>query len=73
MSHKHVSVRIHCIFTTKERHNVISDELQPRMWAFTAGIARNLGLEVIAVGGAANHVHVLFALPATLPLATAVQ
>jgi len=38
-----------------------------------AGIARNHEFEAIKVGGAEDHVHVLLLLPATIPLAKAVQ
>ena len=38
-----------------------------------AGIARNHGFEAIKVGGVEDHVHALLLLPATIPLAKAVQ
>jgi putative transposase len=73
MNHTRVSLRVHCIFTTKDRYDAIPDDLQPRMWEFIGGIARQLGMKAIAVGGTANHVHVLLLLPAAMPLSEAVQ
>jgi len=71
--HTRVSLRVHCIFSTKNRRPSIPDDLQPRAWAFIGGIARNLGITAIAVGGVADHVHILLLLPPTMPLAEAIQ
>jgi REP element-mobilizing transposase RayT len=64
---------IHCVFSTKERRNLIGEEMQPRLWSFLGGIARRNGFKAIAIGGIANHVHVLLSLPAAMPLAKAMQ
>ncbi|MGH9649398.1 MAG: transposase, partial [Terriglobales bacterium] len=73
MKHTRVSLRVHCIFSTKDRRPAIPETLQARTWAFIGGIARNLGMKAIAVGGMADHAHVLLLLPPTIPLAEAVQ
>jgi REP element-mobilizing transposase RayT len=73
MSHTYISDLIHCVFSTKERRNAIPVELQPRLWSFLGGIARKNGFKTIAIGGTANHIHILLSLPATMPLAKAVQ
>jgi REP element-mobilizing transposase RayT len=73
MSHTYVSSLIHCVFSTKNRRDLIAEEIQPQLWAFVGGIARRNGFKALIVGGIANHVHVLLSLPATLPLAKAMQ
>jgi len=73
MRHTHVSIRIHYVFSTKERRASIPEEIQPRLWAFIGGIARRIGMKAIAVGGMCDHVHILLLLPATMALAKAVQ
>lgn len=73
MSHTYCSNRIHVIFSTKEREKSLSDELQPKLWAYMAGIAHNQGFEAIVIGGIEDHVHALVILPPSLPLAKAVQ
>lgn len=73
MKHTRVSLRVHCIFGTKERQGSIPDDLQARLWAFIGGIARKLGAKAIAVGGVADHAHILLLLPPTMALADAVQ
>ena len=73
MSHTYTCELIHCVFSTKERRNLIGEEMQPRLWSFLGGIARRNGFKAIAIGGIANHVHVLLSLPAAMPLAKAMQ
>src|SRR6476619_4582074 len=73
MSHTYSNNRIHVIFSTKERHKSISDELQPKLWAYMAGIARNQGFEAMIIGGVKDHVHALLLLPPSLPLSKAIQ
>jgi REP element-mobilizing transposase RayT len=73
MSHTYCSNRIHLTFSTKERVKSLSEELQPKLWAYMAGIAHNQGFEAIVIGGIEDHIHALLILPPTLPLAKAVQ
>jgi REP element-mobilizing transposase RayT len=71
--HTFVSNRVHVVFSTKERRPIIPKDTQQRLWAYMAGTARQLGIQVYAVGGMADHAHVLIGLPAAHPLAKAVQ
>jgi len=73
MSHTCSSTRIHVIFSTKERQKRLREEIQPKLWAYIAGIAKNHGFEAIKVGGAEDHCHALIFLPAPMPLSKAVQ
>ena len=73
MSHTYVSDLVHCVFSTKLRRNLIRPEIQPDLWAFLGGIARKNGFKALMVGGTENHVHILLSLPATMPLAKALQ
>jgi REP element-mobilizing transposase RayT len=73
MSQSLVSNRVHLIFSTKERRPWISPEQQQRLWGYIIAIGKNKGVPVLAIGGMEDHVHILIALPAALPLAKAVQ
>ena len=64
---------MHCIFSTKDRQQIIPAEVQPRLWSFMAGIARCNRITPLAVGGFDDHSHVLIGLPPTVPLAKAMQ
>ncbi len=72
LSHSFAENHLHAVFSTKERRNLIAKEIQPKLWAYIAGIGRNHGMVVRAVGGGANHAHVLFRLTADLALAKAI-
>lgn len=73
MSQSLVGNRVHVIFSTKERRPWIAPEYQRRLWTYIIGIGENKGIPVLAVGGMEDHVHTLIALPASEPLAKAVQ
>ena len=60
---------VHVIFSTKDRRKIITKELQPPLWAYLAGIAKNHDMTIVALGGTEDHVHILFHLPPKLALA----
>lgn len=67
------SILVHYVFATHRRQPLISNELQPRLWAYMGGIARANGMKALAVGGTQDHVHLLVSLPTTISVAKAVQ
>jgi len=71
--HSFTSCLMHCVFATKERRPLIVPALQPRLWPYLGGIARENKMKALEVGGVADHVHVLLSLPATLSLSKAIQ
>lgn len=73
MAHTYASNFIHCIFSTKDRRPALPAERMPDLYAYLGGIARSEGFALVAAGGTANHIHLLFVLPATCCLSTAVQ
>ncbi len=72
MPHTYAQNIIHVVFSTKDRRKTISPEFQPKMWAYAAGICKNLGILVHAIGGLEDHIHFLIQVPPTMPLAKAV-
>ena len=73
MAHSYSRTHIHLVFSTKERRNFISKQLQPLLWAYIAGICKNYEMIAVAIGGTENHVHILFHLSSKLALAKAAQ
>lgn len=73
MSSSYVSNHVHIVFSTKNRRRVIEEELQPKLWAYIAGISANYGMNAVAIGGIEDHAHVLLNLGATVSIAKAVQ
>jgi REP element-mobilizing transposase RayT len=64
---------MHCVFSTKHRQPLLAPEIRERLWPYLGGIARANGMHALAVGGVADHVHLLLSLPATLSVAKAMQ
>ena len=73
MSHTYVNALYHCTFSTKGRRQLITANLQERLWPFMGGIAREQGFKALAIGGVEDHAHVLLSLSATMPVARAIQ
>ena len=69
----YTSILVHYVFATHERRPLISDELQPKLWAYMGGIARANGMKALAIGGMRDHVHLLLSLSATVTVAKAMQ
>ena len=73
MSHTYAQNHLHVVFSTKERRKLIDVSMQPKLWAYMAGIARNHDFLVLANGGIEDHVHLLIQLPPVLSLAKAIS
>jgi REP element-mobilizing transposase RayT len=73
MAHTYASNFVHCVFSTKDRRSLIPASRTAELYAYLGGIARGEGFSLIAAGGTANHIHLLFILPAPYSLAQAVQ
>ena len=73
MSHTYASNRIHVVFSTKDRTESLPYDLQPKLWAYMKGIAKNHGFEALKIGGVADHIHALLVVPPAMALAKAVQ
>jgi REP element-mobilizing transposase RayT len=73
MSHNFAANFVHCIFSTKDRRDLIPSELQARLGAYLGGISRKLGVDLLAAGGTANHVHLLIGLSPNLRLVEVIQ
>jgi REP element-mobilizing transposase RayT len=61
------------VFSTTERRPLIREEMKERLHAYLGGIARENGMAALAVGGVADHVHVLLSLSRTVSVSKAVQ
>jgi len=54
-----LNINIHIVFSTKDRQRLITPTLQPRLWNYLAGTARQIDLLPLAIGGTDDHVHLL--------------
>ena len=62
-------VLVHVVFSTKHREDSIPIEIDADLHAYLGGIGRNVACPAIAVGGTANHVHLLVNLARTVTIA----
>ena len=73
MAHTYTNCLVHYVFSTKDRRNLLSQDLRERLWPYLGGIAQQNEMKALAVGGTDNHVHILLSLPATVSIAKAIQ
>ncbi len=66
-------VVVHVIFSTKDRRPFIDSETRPKLHAYLATVARNIGCEAYRVGGVADHVHLAIRLSRTVTIADLVE
>jgi REP element-mobilizing transposase RayT len=66
-------ILVHLIFSTKDRAAVLAPGVRPDLRAYFVGILSNMECPCVEVGGAADHVHMLFALHRTRSTAEVVE
>src|SRR4051794_20896107 len=54
-----VSLLVHIIFSTKNREQLITPEIEPELFAYIGGILKNHESCLLAAGGTNDHVHLL--------------
>ena len=64
---------MHCVWSTKNREPFLTSDLRERLGPYLGGIAKTNNMKSLAIGGAADHVHMLLSLPPTLSVAKALQ
>lgn len=73
MPSTHTSFHFHIVFSTKNRHPFIVEAWRPRLHEYLGGLVRAAEGVAEAVGGTADHVHLLVSLKATHTVASFVQ
>ena len=73
MRHPWTQLYVHLVWSTWRRAPLITPEIRSRVYAVIQHQASALGVDVIAIGGIEDHVHVLARFPATVALSHLVQ
>jgi REP element-mobilizing transposase RayT len=60
---------MHLLWTTRQRAPLIDRELEPLLHATLATKCEQLGCQALAIGGVADHVHLLLTIPRTITIA----
>ena len=59
MGHTFSHHLFHIVFSTKERIPLITRRIEDDLYSYTCGIARNVGAEILTIGGDRDHIHIL--------------
>lgn len=62
MSQSLVKNLLHLVYSTKHRNPWVPDEVRPNLYAYQAGIFKDLDSPALLIGGVEDHVHALFSL-----------
>ena len=54
---------VHIVFSTKNRADLITPEIENDLFGYIHGIVENNGAKLIIANGTANHIHLLVSLP----------
>ncbi len=71
MSNSHTEAYVHFVWATWDREPTLTPDVEARLYACIAARCRELQAHLLAIGGVADHLHVLLRLPATLTVAQA--
>jgi putative transposase len=66
-------IAVHLVFSTKNREPLIAPDARANLHAYLAGACNGIECPALAVGGVADHVHILFVLRKTWSLSNAVE
>ena len=64
---------IHITFSTKNRNNIITDDIEEELYNYIGGICKNLKCNPVKIGGYKNHVHILCLLHKTIALSNLIE
>lgn len=73
MAATYLALHYHIVFGTKDRMPLISSSWRPRLHEYLGGTVRGLGGTPEAIGGVADHIHLLVGLKSTHCLADFVR
>lgn len=60
---------VHLVFSTKNRRELITPEIEPRLYGYIGGVCRGNNSVMLAGGGMPDHVHLLVSLGKTVAVA----
>ena len=73
MAHTYTALHYHVIFSTRNREPWLTAAIRDRLWPYLGGIARENKMQAVEIGGVTDHAHALLVIPASMPVAKAVQ
>ena len=72
MSKEFISCLMHVVFGTYQQKNFLSADIRSQLSLYLSSVAKSKGVNMVALGGTENHVHILLALPSKLSVESAI-
>ena len=60
MPNTYTQFHIHGVFAVQNRHSLITQSWEQRLYQYMAGIIQNHGHKLLAINGMPDHIHILF-------------
>jgi putative transposase len=73
MAHTYSHLLAHIIFSTKDRHPWVTNDIKSDLHAYLGGIIRQENSQPLSIGGIADHVHLLVCYPPRLAISDLVR
>ncbi len=73
MTQNKLRVYVHFVWSTYDRLPLITEEIERELFRCISTICQNKGCKVLALGGIADHVHLLVTLPTTVCIAELIK
>ena len=73
MANTYTQIYIHVVFAVQERAGLIKQEWKEALFKYIAGILKNQGIKLIAIGGVEDHIHILFGIKPNITLSDLVR
>lgn len=73
MPHTYTNLLTHIVFSTKDRANLISDEIKFELHAYLGGLIKELKGKPIKINGMSDHIHILASFPPTVSVSDALR
>ena len=73
MANTYTQIYIHVVFAVQARESLIKVEWREDLFKYIAGILKNQGIKLLAIGGVEDHVHILFGMSPTIALSDLIR
>ena len=73
MANTYTQIYIHVVFAVQEREGLIKPEWREELFKYIAGVLKNKGIKLIAIGGVEDHIHILVGMRPTQSVSNLLQ
>ncbi len=62
MPNTYTNLLYHIVFSTKQRHPLLSQNIRTRLFSYIVGIAKKHNFKILAINGTEDHIHILLSI-----------